>query len=289
MKPVKIFTYQSDTFKLVAKLFKSKIVIEHHSDTVIVLAEYTLTKAIGSPYKFLSLEKDTEIFMNIVKFDKPKKMSLKAKKYWEFWKTIDLEKISDVFYELENQVVVRVFKYGVCFGYFIDDNFEAFTEQNLANFFFTGPKHYALPLDIRMRVKQDIYNALNSKMLKLSDGFVLFDYRQLNDFHEQASYRNKRVSISIALGVVTVQRWEYNLSNKDDDLFNVAIDDEIAEKYSPDTNLFSVENLWYYPLEVVPTELVGIIRRVKGILKKAIIRQTPTEPQQHSPDGRAET
>ncbi len=217
--------------------------------------KYSFNSFLERIYPIISIEADYEIILEIVKLPKPKKLSDLADKKWKFWLYLNDEVLDDEKIFVDESNFLFKTKYGFATGYYdYKKNENLHSWQLLDNFFFFGPKLHSLPLDDRIRLRNEILDRLDRKEIDyfMQQAFLIFDYDKIPPIEYEFTEGIRGVYFKIIDGKVTVGGWD----NPRDG----------GENYN------SVEYLWYNINTLIPKEFHNKIDIVKDILKSAVVK-----------------
>ncbi len=151
------------------------------------LQELSLRAFFAYPAVRTTFALDAEICRYLVQhFPIPKNWDTTTLNAWQFWKAIDLEKLSSIQLDTTTrEMFPATFHFTVDGsyekrliggGHLVETNF-----QRLDRVFFEGPLSVRLPLDTRRALKETCWNALHKKGLpfRYKDGFPLFNYQTI--------------------------------------------------------------------------------------------------------------
>jgi hypothetical protein len=177
-------------------------------------------------YPLVNTEFDPQIFVELGKLNKPEGITEEKDKQRQFWIALNTEKI------IEEKIV------------FDDRNFLLKTK----NGFVEGYKNRS-----NVRFKQNIFESLIPTLhdLKISDGFLIFDYNKIKPINLIKETDNKGIYFKVDEGKCTFGGWE---NYKDG-----------GENYT------SIEYLWYHINYRVPSEFKNHIPYIKSVLREAVV------------------
>lgn len=196
------------------------------------------------------------IFKKMTEQRKPKGLNAQISKHWNFWKSIDLEKITEQKFALGKNEFWEISKLGIAHVYTNRNGKKHYSRQYIDDFFFYGLSFPDTKLEDRIKAKKIVFNALDNtklrKKIALSDGFVLFDYNKIEPIELEKITRNSKDFFIIENGKITVTGWN--------------------RRGEGGTSFSSPEVLWYYMKTRVQKVFHKHIPQIKAILEKAIIQ-----------------
>ncbi len=237
------------------KLYNDKVVLIKHFDRGDYEKTYSFNDFLEYKYTFASPEIDCLILKKIVTLEKPSNLNTFAEKVWVFWSDFNNEEIEDEKIFIDKNNFYLKSKYGFAKGYYniVSKRITLNSWQRHDHFFFFGPYLYGLPLSIRKRLKEGIFNLIGSKQsnLTLNDGFVLFDYDKIEKVNFEKNNGSTGKYFKIIDGKVILGGWD----NARDG----------GETYS------SIEFLWYNMKSRLYKDFHGNIDYLVEVLEKAIV------------------
>ncbi len=216
--------------------------------------KYTFNSFFEKRYPIISIDADYEIIQEILKLPKPEKLSDLADKSWKFWTYLKDEVVEDEKIFIDNINFLLKAKNGFALGHHYQKDEHLYLFQLLDNFFFFGPKLHSIPLDVRVRLRNEILDRLDRKERDYfkQQAFIIFDYNKIPPIEYEFKERIRGEYFKIIDGKVTVRGWD---NPRDGGEFNT-----------------SVEDLWYNINSIIQKEFHDKIDIVKDMLKSAIVK-----------------
>ena len=237
------------------KLYNDKIVFIKHLDRGDYEKTYSFNDFLEYKYILASPEIDCQILKNITKQEKSDHLNRFAEKVWDFWSDFNNADIDDEKIFVDKNNLCLKSKFGFAKGYFnsVSKRITINAWQRHDHFFFLGPYLFGLPLNIRIRLKEDIFNLIGNKQSKLTmkDGFVLFDYDKIDKVNFGSTSGDTGKYLKIIDGKVILGGWD-----------NARVG---GETYT------SVEFFWNNMKSRLYQNFHGSIPYITEILEKAIV------------------
>ncbi|MBN2893017.1 MAG: hypothetical protein JXL97_14205 [Bacteroidales bacterium] len=269
MNKIKTWTYNNGFgTDYIAELFEDKIVVSTKFNKNEYKNEYFFKSLFGRQYPLVSVEKDNEIFKEVVKLSKPDDLTEFQNKKWSFWSAIDNSKIKDERIFIDEARFLFKSKFGFAEGYLRYDKKEMLSSwQSIDNFFFYGPYLYGVSRKDRLRLREEIFGCLSAAQhnITLEDSYLIFDYDKIEEINFEHVDGIAGVYFKIIDGKVIVGGWD--------------------NPHDGGENYTSVEYLWYNMKTRVPIEFHDKLDLIKSALTSAIsksnqelkVNQIPSE------------
>ncbi len=255
MMPIQTWTIKNNAQEI--QLFEGEIVIKRKLDNGEThVRKIKFKDWLKIKYPVTTIETDTLIYKKMTEQTKPKSLNAESRKIWNFWKSLDFEKIKEVKFDCDDNKFWKITSKYIIYGYYKNKAEKQYYQQRLDELFFYGPKFPSTKLEDRIRAKEIIFNALdNSKLrkkLSMKDGFVLFDYEKIKPLKFEKTKGNSGDYFIIEKGQNIVGGWN---GAKEGGEFSR-----------------SIEALWYNMKLFVPKIFHKHIPEIKASLETAIIQ-----------------
>ena len=254
MNPViKTWTDNNGYLTQKIEILEYKIIINRKlSNGASYYDEYLFKEFMDIKHPIVSAKSDSLIYKTITKQKKPKNLNKEKSKIWNFWKYIDLEKISEQKYPIGKDTFWKKTKHGIFYGYMKDKKERHYSWQRHDAFFFNSVNFPGTLLADKISARQEIFDALDTKSkITINDSFLLFDYDKIKPLKFEKVKGNIGEYIKIEGGKVTVGGWNEPR--------------EGGENYS------SIEYLWYNMKARIPKIFHKHLPQIKSVLEKAIL------------------
>ncbi len=253
---VQTWEYKNNFNQLSISLFEDKLSYIRKVQGKILTNEFSFKKMLRRKSPLTTVEFDYQIYKKIAELKQPEDLTEFEYKVWQFWKAFNNSKFSEERIIFEEKSFWVKTKVGFANGYKrLSNNKEIFQLwQSVADFFFYGPYNWKISMNDRIRIKQELFNCLDSSKhnLILEDGFILFDYDKIKPINFEKTEGITGKYFKLDGGKCIVGGWD----NPRDG----------GENYT------SVEYLWYNLNTCVPEQFRANIPHIKSILEKAIVR-----------------
>ena len=256
MTPIQTWNDFNGFFTLNIQLFEDKIITKRKLDNENFFEEqYSFKDLLKIKHPIATVETCSFIYKKMTEQLKPKGLNPQTSKHWDFWKAIDISKITEIKFKINKEYSWKITKTGIAHISHNMHGKEYLSWQMLDLFFFNGLNFPDTKLKDRIKARSIIFNALdNSKLRKkisINDGFVLFDYDKIETLKFEKNRKKSGEYFFIEKGKVSSGGWSYPRDGG--------------------TSFYSIEDLWYNMKMKVPKTFRKHIPQIKANLENAII------------------